>query len=40
MIRDQTRRMVERFQELMAEKEQHEAVNEDPNRDIGAMIEE
>src|SRR6266487_623406 len=43
MIRDPTRRMIERFQELMGETAKREDVaqgKEDTNKDVGAMIAE
>ncbi len=43
MIRDPTRRMIERFQELMGETAKHEDVaqgKDDTNKDVGAMIAE
>ncbi|HYS88856.1 MAG TPA: hypothetical protein VEN78_28205 [Bradyrhizobium sp.] len=42
-MRDPTRRVIERFQELMADKAKHEdvaQVNDDTNKDIEAMIAE
>ena len=43
MIRDPTRRVIERFQELMGDIAKHEDVaqgKEDTNKDVGAMIAE
>jgi hypothetical protein len=43
MIRDPTRRVIERFQEIMGDKAKREDVaqgKEDTNKDVGAMIAE
>src|SRR6266536_2435478 len=43
MIRDPTRRVIERFQELMGDTAKHEDVaqgKDDTNKDVGAMIAE
>jgi hypothetical protein len=43
MIRDPTRRVIERFQELMGDKAKHDDVaqgKDDTDKDVGAMIAE
>src|SRR6266536_4290251 len=43
MIRDPTRRVIERFQELMGDKAKHEDIaqgKDNTNKDVGAMIAE